>query len=330
MSESVARSTPMPTVSVVIATHNRRDWLPGVLAPLSADPATLEIVVVIDGSVDGSLELLQDMAKSDARVRPLRIENRGKMGARKAGVEAAQGEVVLLLDDDVVAAPGLVSGHARVQSESPPHTVVVGYMPTTVPARRTQGSFTAELYARAYENRWAEYVRDPSTILRDLWMGNLSMNRADCLSVGLVSSNYTARYHADRDFGLRCIEAGYHGVLAKELLASHSYQRPLNLFLRDAYDQGLGTALMHRLHGDILGEVDDSRFTDGMPVPAQVLVRASRNDYFRRALTPAVTVATRAAGRSRLYFAQIRLGQLLRRIEFQRGVLEGTTTTQPR
>jgi glycosyltransferase involved in cell wall biosynthesis len=318
----------VPTVSVVIATYNRRDSLPAVLAPLLADASALEIVVVIDGSADGSLELLQNVARSDTRVKPVQIENQGKMGARQAGVEAAQGEVVLLLDDDVIAGPGLVSGHAHAQSASPPHTVVVGYMPTRVPTKRTQDSFTTELYARAYENRCAEYMRDPSTILRDLWMGNLSMTRADCLSVGIVSENYTVRYHADRDFGLRCIKAGYRGVLIRELLAVHSHERPMNLFLRDAFDQGRGTALMHRLHGDILGGIDEGGLTAGMPPPAKMLVRASRNDRFRTALTPVVAAATRAAGASHLYFAQIRLGQLLRRMEFQRGVLEGATHGQ--
>jgi glycosyltransferase involved in cell wall biosynthesis len=325
MPENEAR-TPSPTVSVVIATYNRRETLGGVLTPLLSDPSALEIVVVIDGSHDGSLELLQEIARTDARLKPLAIENRGKMGARQAGVEAAVGDVVLLLDDDVIAGPNLVQGHARAQFETPPHTVVVGYMPTHVPEKRSRDSFTTELYARAYENRCDEYVRDPSTVLRDLWMGNLSMSRADCLSVGIVSASYTAKYHADRDFGLRCIKAGYRGVFDKGLLATHSYERTVNQFLSDALNQGRGTALMHRLHGDVLGPMDESRLTDGMPLPARMLVRASRNESFRSAMTPLITMGTRIAGATHLCGAQRRMGQLLRRIEFQRGILEGATT----
>ena len=41
---------PVPTVSVVMPTYNRRAQLRTVLAPLLADPAATEIVVVVDGS----------------------------------------------------------------------------------------------------------------------------------------------------------------------------------------------------------------------------------------------------------------------------------------
>ena len=45
------------------------------------------------------------------------IENRGDMGARAEGARAATGEIVLFIDDDVLANPGLVTGHARRHAE---------------------------------------------------------------------------------------------------------------------------------------------------------------------------------------------------------------------
>src|SRR5690349_2755212 len=118
------------------------------LAPLLADPQPLEVVVVVDGGRDGSLELLERMAAGDARLRPLWIENRGVVGARAAGAEAARGEVVVLLDDDVFAMPGLIAGHARHHAE--PGLVIVGYMPVARPPRPRPGDYPRELYAREY------------------------------------------------------------------------------------------------------------------------------------------------------------------------------------
>lgn len=55
------------TVSVVITTRGRRDRLVEVLEPLLDDPATLEVVVVIDGSPDDSSELLDAIRTQDRR-----------------------------------------------------------------------------------------------------------------------------------------------------------------------------------------------------------------------------------------------------------------------
>src|SRR4051794_23694299 len=103
----------MTTVSVVIPTYNRAARLRAVVDPLLADPSLHELIVVVDGSRDGSIELLEEIAVADGRLRPLWIENIGDMGARTRGAEIATGEVVLFLDDDVLPAPGLLAGHAR-------------------------------------------------------------------------------------------------------------------------------------------------------------------------------------------------------------------------
>jgi DNA-binding MarR family transcriptional regulator len=96
----------LPSVSVVMPTFNRRRLLPGVVEPLLADDAAAEVIVVVDGCDDGSYEWLVERAGASPQLRPLGIENRGENGARAAGIRAAQGEVVLLLDDDMTGALG--------------------------------------------------------------------------------------------------------------------------------------------------------------------------------------------------------------------------------
>src|SRR3954454_8936427 len=94
---------PLPPVSVVIPTYRRRAQLASVVDPLLADEATAELIVVVDGSDDGSLELLRAIAHRDPRVRPIGSANQGQAAARQLGLEAARHPVVLLLDDDVIA-----------------------------------------------------------------------------------------------------------------------------------------------------------------------------------------------------------------------------------
>lgn len=313
----------LPTVSVVITTHNRRALLPRVLAPLLADPAATEVIVVVDGSEDGSYELLVEIASCDSRLKPLSIENRGQTGAQEAGLEAASAEVLLLLDDDVVPGPGLITGHARNHAASE-GLVVVGYMPTHVPAEPDASTFSTVLYAREYERTSQLYLEDPDEILPGLWMGNVSLRQEDCARIGLFNPKYgsiTHFYHVDRDFGLRCLQGGLRGVHDRELRAEHIHARTLSAFLRDARRQGVGRVGLHDLHLDVLGPITLDYFSEGLPVPARAFVRAARRPAVRAPLLALLSGWIRLAGALRLTAFQLPAAQLARRIEQQHGAI---------
>ena len=92
----------LPTASVVVPTHGRSELLPVVLAPLLRDPATAEVVAVADGD-DAAFALLETLARRHPRLVAHRTDGAGENGARQAGIDRARSEVVVLLDDDVVA-----------------------------------------------------------------------------------------------------------------------------------------------------------------------------------------------------------------------------------
>ena len=108
----MTRSTPDATldvpnldVTVVLPVHNEAGHLRAevdrIEAALEASPYSFEIIVVDDGSTDGSLDELADLAGSE-RVRIIRFaENRGSGSARKAGTRAAAGRVVVWTDADM-------------------------------------------------------------------------------------------------------------------------------------------------------------------------------------------------------------------------------------
>ena len=99
------------TLSVVIATHNRKDVLARTLPSLLAQdlpPAEYEIVLVVDGSTDGTADMLRALSPRCA-LRILEAPRRGPGAARNAGVAAARGDTVLFLDDDITCPRLLVS-----------------------------------------------------------------------------------------------------------------------------------------------------------------------------------------------------------------------------
>lgn len=305
----------VPTVSVVIPTFHRRAFLPSVLAPVLADPGTTEVVVVVDGARDGTLEDLRALEREDARVVPLFIENRGEGGARQAGLERAGSEVVLFLDDDVVARPGLVTGHAKRQ-RALRRTVVQGYMPVA-----TSGVM-ARLYAEGYERRCAIYERETDTVLRHLWAGNLSLRREEALEVPLVNPAYTERYHPDREYGLRLREAGFTGLFDRSLRAEHHYVRDFEGFLRDARSQGAGQALIARLHPGLGEALPQDRFVSGLPRGLAAGVELTRRPRAAAIANAALAAALYAAGAVGAEAPQAVLARVARRVAQQRGAIE--------
>lgn len=89
-------------VSVVIPTHNRCDLLPrAIRSVLNQTFKDFEIIVVSDGSTDGTDELMESLSQEDSRIKYISYHP-GHNGnyARNTGIKAAKGEFVAFLDDD--------------------------------------------------------------------------------------------------------------------------------------------------------------------------------------------------------------------------------------
>jgi hypothetical protein len=88
-----------PTVSVVMCTYNRSSLAArAIRSCLAQEFADFELVVVDDGSSDDTGEVVETF--DDARIRYVRIANRGLSGARNVGLNLAVGTYVAFLDDD--------------------------------------------------------------------------------------------------------------------------------------------------------------------------------------------------------------------------------------
>lgn len=103
-----------PPVSVVMAVHNGAAMLPAQLAHLLAlDPELIgQVVVVSDGSTDGTAEILEQASRecSDARLHVLvQREQGGKAAALNHGIAAATGEILLFIDIRPKVEPGAIA-----------------------------------------------------------------------------------------------------------------------------------------------------------------------------------------------------------------------------
>jgi glycosyltransferase involved in cell wall biosynthesis len=92
----------MPHLSVIIPCYNERDTVAEIIKRVHAAAPEAEIVVVDDGSTDGSREILQSLNGSHPYVKVLlHAKNGGKGAALQTGIQAAQGEIILIQDADL-------------------------------------------------------------------------------------------------------------------------------------------------------------------------------------------------------------------------------------
>ena len=99
-----------PLVSVIIPVYQVLPYLQeSIDSVLHQTYSNLEILIVDDGSTDGSGAVCDEYAKQDARVRVIHQENRGLSCARNAGLDAASGELIAFLDSDDAYMPEMIS-----------------------------------------------------------------------------------------------------------------------------------------------------------------------------------------------------------------------------
>src|SRR4051812_40151675 len=94
-----------PVVSVIIPTFNRAHCLglsvrSALFQEGFAEPSALEVIVVDDGSTDGTKDLLSREFAGDKRLRYFHQKNAGVSAARNAGIREARGSLIAFLDSD--------------------------------------------------------------------------------------------------------------------------------------------------------------------------------------------------------------------------------------
>ena len=302
-------------------TFRRRDLLPTVLEPLLNDPSATEVIVASDGGQDGSVELLRRLAETSPTLIVLDLPHGGREAARRAGIEAAVGDVVLLMDDDVRADPGLVSGHARAHADGLAD-VISGYMPVALPAPRRPGIAPTLLYAAEYEQHCASVEAEQTTSLFRLWGGNVSLPRDLALEV-TEGPDFPASFGEDTHMGLRCHRSGASGRFLRSLSAQHLHSRTLAQFVKDSFEQGAGKYWLHHLHPDLLGSLDLSHFTASLPATLRRMI-----DRHEEATKRMASAVVHLGGAARIYAAETAGVKLLRKVALQEGVMQAKSLAE--
>jgi len=96
-------------VSVIIPAYNAGHYLNECVdSVLNQTNKEIEIIIINDGSVDNTLEIIKEYEKADPRIKTVSQDNRGQGSARNTGIEIARGEAIMFLDADDYFTPEVV------------------------------------------------------------------------------------------------------------------------------------------------------------------------------------------------------------------------------
>ncbi len=194
-------------LSVVIPTRNRRHLLARTLPTVlnqNVAPGEYEVLVVSDGSTDGTADFVRGV-KTTVPLRVLDRDHRGIAAAQNAGIEQARGDLVMVLDDDILCGPALMDRHLDAHQED---FFCVAFGPRFFSPESRPGLATAML-GNWYRDHARRLTQEGGPRGRfDVWLdSNFSVPRKLLLAHG--GFDESLKYSTeDRELGTRLWDAG--------------------------------------------------------------------------------------------------------------------------
>lgn len=237
--------------SVVIPTHNRLVVLSEVLQALELQqgPPPFEVVVVDDGSTDGTSDWLRSRTFR-VPVRVLTQENRGPAAARNTGVAVAQGQWVAFLGDDTVPSPGWLAAHrdAHRRRGDDLHLAVIGY--TGWHRRMRLNPFLRYINEYGLQFGYA-LIRDPEDVpFNFFYTSNLSLHR-DLLLAEPFDLRFPYAAWEDIEVAYRMKKRGMRLVYEPSATVAHDHPTDLARFASRQEKAGYCAVVFHRLHPEL-------------------------------------------------------------------------------
>lgn len=194
----------MVYISVVIPTYNRKPILTKCLdalerqqVPEELDNGGYEVVVVDDGSTDGTVEWLKAETEQYPHVRLFEQAHQGPSAARNLGVEQAQGDIIIFIDSDLVVTEVFLSAHLDALRQG----------------KRTLRSDRLFTYGRVintanFDNPTAEPFKVTDYSAAYFATGNVAIARKWLLQAGLFDTGFQLYGWEDLELGVRLKKLG--------------------------------------------------------------------------------------------------------------------------
>jgi glycosyltransferase involved in cell wall biosynthesis len=225
----------MSNVSVIIPAYNAGKTIAQTLeAVLAQADEKVEIIVVDDGSADGTAEIVKRFP-----VKYLRQENQGPASARNLGVINAQTEIILFLDSDCVPQSGWLQA-MTAPFANPEISGVKGRYITrqkSLVARFVQLEFE-ERYRMLEKRNFIDFVDSYSAGFR----------KSAFQAVGGFDESFPKADNEDVDLSYKLSKAGCKMVYAPSAVVEHTHPATIVKYLKVKFGRGYWRTVVYRRH----------------------------------------------------------------------------------
>lgn len=227
-------------VSVLICSYNRSHLLKRTLEAITAQdfpPDQYEVIVVDDGSTDDTLTMAQQLAlTAPCRMKVLTKPNDGVSRGRNFGIRAAEGEILLFIDDDTFAEPALVREHVAYHDRYPA-AVVQGWV-NHIEELEPKGPRTVKMADRSRSF---------------FWTSNVSVRKKYVDQVGGFYDGFQEYGYQDMEIGTRLKALGLKKYVNNRAIVSHykppKQKKDLPRMLRQSESNARSGMLYIQRHG---------------------------------------------------------------------------------
>jgi GT2 family glycosyltransferase len=251
-------------ISLVIPTYQRRDSVKRLLNALEAQtfqPDSFEVLVAIDGSTDGTEELVA-RTKTPYCLRSFYQSNCGRAAACNIGIRNAKGDLIVLLDDDMEPAPEFLAAHWRAHLENE-KLGVVGAAPVRI---RAGSSSVSDYIAEKFRNHLEKLSQPGYQLnLRDFYSGNFSIRSELFMEAGLFDEEFRLYGNEDLELSLRLRKAGISLIFCKDALAYQYYEKDFSALARDNIQKGKTAVLFVKKHPEVLSDLKIGTYNEASP-----------------------------------------------------------------
>lgn len=268
-------------LSVVIPTFDRKERLVRTLDALRAQrgdvPGGAEVVVVDDGSADGTPDVLRARANAGEIVF-LSVAHGGPARARNAGARPARGEILLFLGDDVAPEPGFLAEHDRAHREAAEPRAVLGYTGWDRSRMRVT-PFLHHLNERGLQFGYG-LIADPESVpFNFFYTSNVSLPREVFLELGGFDESFPFAAWEDVEFSWRAVRAARALRIVYRPVARARHDHPVTFaaFRKRQRRSGLAAAVFARKHIEsaaFLGVAEAERAPSRRPALVSALGKA--------------------------------------------------------
>lgn len=202
-----------PLVSIIIPAFNAKNWIcETVDSALEQTYPSIEVIVVNDGSTDGSGALLND--KYGNRIQCISQKNCGAAGARNTGIMNARGKYIQFLDADDILLPEKVAIHVRCLEENPDYRIAYSDFQYLIDSQPTIRQESPPNFKAKYQSGdlWKSFL-DGNFIVTHAILAR----RSDIITSGMFNKHLKSACE-DYDLWLRMAYRGYKFLYTDKVL----------------------------------------------------------------------------------------------------------------